>query len=147
MITKEIIQTPIGLIQIKSLDDCVFSVKFIDKETQATKLNSTASISINNYFKGKSTTFNIHHTLIGTPFQKAVWLEIEKIPYGVTATYSEIAKAIGKPQSFRAVANVCGQNKLALIIPCHRVVGKINRDGYKFGSERKRWLLKFESNE
>ena len=82
--------------------------------------------------------------LKGTEFQRMVWKEILKIPRGTTRTYSEIAISIGKPNSHRAVANACGQNKLAVLVPCHRVVGKSNLGGYKWGIERKKWLLDSE---
>ena len=84
------------------------------------------------------------YKLEGTPFQLKVWGEILKIPYGETRTYGEIANAIGEPKSCRAIANACGQNKLALIVPCHRVVGKTNIGGYKWGTHRKKWLLELE---
>ena len=92
------------------------------------------------------TTIDLKYLLIGTPFQNKVWEEILKIPYGETRTYSDIATAIGNPKGYRAVANTCGENKLALIVPCHRVVGKNNYiGGYKWGVDKKAWLLKFEA--
>ncbi|AGF85579.1 hypothetical protein QJ854_gp203 [Moumouvirus goulette] len=80
----------------------------------------------------------------GTEFQKKVWKEILLIPYGETRTYSEIALAIGNPAAIRAVANACGKNNIAIFIPCHRVVGKNNIGGYKWGLEKKIWLIELE---
>ena len=81
-------------------------------------------------------------------FQKLVWKEIEKIPYGDTRSYKDIAIQIGKPKSFRAVANACGKNPLPIIRPCHRVIcsdGKIGGYSAKGGAVLKRALLKCES--
>jgi AraC family transcriptional regulator of adaptative response/methylated-DNA-[protein]-cysteine methyltransferase len=82
----------------------------------------------------------------GTAFQQRVWQELRKIPMGSTATYSEIARRIGKPSAVRAVADACASNKIAIAIPCHRVVrtdGSLS--GYRWGVERKRELLKREA--
>jgi O-6-methylguanine DNA methyltransferase len=82
----------------------------------------------------------------GSPFQKLVWNELLNIPYGETRSYLEEANAIGKPTSYRAVANANGANKLAIIIPCHRIInnnGEIG--GYGGGIARKKWLLEHET--
>ena len=84
----------------------------------------------------------------GTAFQERVWQALRKIPAGKTRSYSEIAKAIGEPSAHRAVANACGANKIAVAIPCHRVVasgGGIG--GYAFGVKRKKALLAKEAAE
>ena len=81
----------------------------------------------------------------GTAFQERVWRELERIPMGETRSYSDIAKAIGKPQAARAVARACAQNRVAVAIPCHRVVhadGGVS--GYRWGPERKKELLRRE---
>ena len=80
-----------------------------------------------------------------TAFQHRVWRELQAIPRGETRTYSEIAAAIGSPRSVRAVAAACGANPVALVVPCHRVVGKSGHlTGYRWGVERKRKLLEIE---
>lgn len=81
-----------------------------------------------------------------TAFQLRVWKELQRIPYGTTRSYNEVAERIGNPRAYRAVANACGSNRVPLIIPCHRVVRK-NGDlgGYRWGSERKKKLLALES--
>ena len=84
---------------------------------------------------------------MATDFQKLVWAEIDKIPYGTTITYKEIAKKIGKPKAARAVANACGQNPIPIIRPCHRVIcsdGKIGGYSAPGGSEMKKKLLEDE---
>ena len=82
----------------------------------------------------------------GTAFQQRVWQALGKIPSGCTATYSEVADAIGSPKSVRAVASACGANAIAVLIPCHRVVRKGGGiSGYRWGVERKRALLDREA--
>ena len=84
---------------------------------------------------------------MATDFQKLVWAEIDKIPYGTTITYKEIAKKIGKPKAARAVANACGQNPNPIIRPCHRVIcsdGKIGGYSARGGAEMKKKLLEDE---
>ena len=85
--------------------------------------------------------------LLGTEFQVKVWKEISKIPYGETRTYKDLAIAIGKPKSSRAVANACGKNPYPIIIPCHRVIrsdGKLGGYSAPGGTAAKRRLLKEE---
>ncbi|HXI33815.1 MAG TPA: methylated-DNA--[protein]-cysteine S-methyltransferase, partial [Gemmatimonadales bacterium] len=81
-----------------------------------------------------------------TAFQRRVWEELQKIPYGETRSYADIARRIGRPQATRAVAQACATNPAAVVIPCHRVVrtdGALG--GYRWGVERKRALLKQEA--
>jgi AraC family transcriptional regulator, regulatory protein of adaptative response / methylated-DNA-[protein]-cysteine methyltransferase len=99
------------------------------------------------YFEGREFPTNLPIDVQATAFQWKVWQQIRSIPYGKTSTYSEIAETIGKPKAIRAVANACATNHIALLIPCHRVVGK-NRDlrGYKWGLKRKQALLSLEKH-
>ena len=92
--------------------------------------------------------FDLPLDIQGTAFQQQVWQALREIPSGQTASYRDIAERIGKPQAVRAVAGACAANKLAVIIPCHRVVrndGAIS--GYRWGVERKRQLLKIEAEQ
>ena len=83
-----------------------------------------------------------------TAFQRRVWEELRKIPYGATRSYSELARSIGSPTSVRAVARACATNHVALVIPCHRVIREDKSlGGYKWGLERKKKLLKQESEQ
>ena len=79
-----------------------------------------------------------------TKFQVNVWKEIVKVNWGDTATYKDIAIAIGSPNSYRAVANACGVNPLPLLIPCHRIVSKFNLGGYFYGISLKKYLIETE---
>jgi AraC family transcriptional regulator of adaptative response/methylated-DNA-[protein]-cysteine methyltransferase len=99
----------------------------------------------NNYFKGREFPRQLPVDVKATAFQSRVWKELQKIPYGETRSYSEIANAIGKPAAVRAVANACANNPTGLIVPCHRVVGKDGSlHGYYWGLKRKELLLKME---
>ncbi|NDV58853.1 methylated-DNA--[protein]-cysteine S-methyltransferase [Bacteroides sp. 519] len=100
---------------------------------------------LDEYFGGERREFNIPLDLVGTEFQKTVWLALLKIPYGCTTNYGKQAELIGKPSSVRAVANANGKNKISIILPCHRVIGADGSlTGYGGGIWRKKKLLEFE---
>lgn len=97
------------------------------------------------YFDSKLREFKTPLFFLGSPFQKRVWEELRKIPYGETRSYSDIAAMVGKSSAFRAVAQANGANQIAIVIPCHRVINKNeNLGGYGGGLTRKKWLLKHE---
>jgi len=98
------------------------------------------------YFAGTRTTFDVPLAPDGTPFQQTVWKALSDIPYGETRSYGNIAEALGKPTASRAVGMANGKNPLAIIVPCHRVVGANGRlTGYSGGLARKEWLLAHEA--
>lgn len=97
------------------------------------------------YFSGTRKQFNLPLLLCGTNFQERVWRELQRIPFGKTASYEAIAKMIGSPTAFRAVARANGTNRLYLLVPCHRVIAKNGHlSGYGGGVWRKRMLLELE---
>lgn len=97
------------------------------------------------YFEGKLRHFSIPLNPKGTLFQKRIWQALNNIPYGETCSYGEIAARVGVHKASRAVGRACNQNPIAIIIPCHRVVGKDGKlTGYSAGLEKKRWLLELE---
>lgn len=97
------------------------------------------------YFSGKLTSFKTPVVSIGTTFQKRVWDELTRIPYGKTWSYADVAIAIKKPTAFRAVANANGRNQHAIVIPCHRVINSNGElGGYGGRVDRKQWLLDHE---
>lgn len=101
---------------------------------------------ITEYFNGKRTQFEVNLDTPGTDFQQSVWKQLQKIPYGKTRSYQEQAELINNPKAVRAVASANGHNRVAIIIPCHRVIGKDGSlTGYAGGLERKRWLLNHET--
>ena len=97
------------------------------------------------YFAGERTEFDLPLAMAGTPFQRTVWAELRRIPFGDTISYGRLADRIGNPNASRAVGLANGRNPIGIIVPCHRVVGS-NGDltGYGGGIERKRALLAFE---
>jgi AraC family transcriptional regulator of adaptative response/methylated-DNA-[protein]-cysteine methyltransferase len=100
---------------------------------------------LNAYFSGKLQQFKTPLAFVGSPFQQLVWQELQKIPYGKTCSYAQLAQAIGKPSAFRAVAQANGANQLSIIIPCHRVINTSGElGGYSGGLDRKICLLNRE---
>jgi methylated-DNA-[protein]-cysteine S-methyltransferase len=97
------------------------------------------------YFAGDLRRFRVPLDLGGTPFQRAVWKRLTRIPYGATLTYAELAARSGRPSAVRAAGHANGRNPVSIVVPCHRVVGTDGRlHGYGGGLQRKRWLLEFE---
>lgn len=114
---------------------------------QTTELLSIATIQLDEYFQGKRTTFSLPFKLTGTPFQLAVWKELQNIPYGQTTSYKEIAQKINKPKACRAVGMANNKNPLPIIIPCHRVIGSNGKlIGYAGGLKLKNYLLELEKS-
>jgi methylated-DNA-[protein]-cysteine S-methyltransferase len=100
------------------------------------------------FFAGKLREFDLPLKPRGTPFQQRVWRELCGIPYGETISYGELARRVGNPAASRAVGLANGANPIAIIIPCHRVIGASGKlTGYGGGIEKKRWLLDFEHNQ
>ncbi|KUH40524.1 MULTISPECIES: methylated-DNA--[protein]-cysteine S-methyltransferase [Streptomyces] len=98
------------------------------------------------YHAGELTAFDLPLRLAGTPFQRRVWDELRRVPYGETRTYGDLARALGAPQASRAVGLANGRNPVGIIVPCHRVIGASGGlTGYGGGLDRKRRLLAFES--
>ena len=99
------------------------------------------------YFAGRLQEFEVALQLAGTPFQRRVWNELVRIPFGVTLTYAQLAARIGQSSAVRAVGHANARNPVAIIVPCHRVIGTDGSlVGYGGGLERKRWLLDLERN-
>jgi len=105
-----------------------------------------AVAQLEEYFAGARTRFELSLIPAGTPFQKKVWAALVRIPFGGTATYGEIARAVGRPDAWRAVGGANHRNPIAIIIPCHRVIGADgSMTGYGGGLPRKRILLDLEA--
>jgi methylated-DNA-[protein]-cysteine S-methyltransferase len=149
---REVIRTPIGELLLVADADGLSGVHFrIDQRPKRGKARlpvlQKAIRQIEEYFEGKRTTFDVPLSLRGTPFQLECWLALQKIPYGATATYGEIARSIGRPAAVRAVGAANGANPIPIIVPCHRVIGSNGSlTGFGGGIDVKRWLLDFEQN-
>ena len=101
---------------------------------------------LDEYFRRERKTFDLPLLFAGSEFQKRVWDELQRIPYGITVSYADVARRIGMPKAVRAVANANGANPISIIAPCHRVIGSNGSlTGYGGGMETKRFLLELES--
>lgn len=110
-----------------------------------TKAIHSIKNELSQYFTGNLKAFKTPLFLLGSPFQKRIWEELQKIPYGETRSYAQLAETIGKPSAFRAVANANGANQFAIVIPCHRVINSNGElGGYGGGLPRKKWLIAHE---
>ena len=146
---KVVINTPLGSLLICGNSDGITEVTFRDElpiSTQTPLVLEDAVQQITAYFQGKRTQFELKIHPKGTSFQKKVWDFLQQIPYGKTKSYQEMANLLGDPKVIRAAAAANGKNPIAIIIPCHRVVGSDGSlTGYAGGLHRKKWLLEFES--
>lgn len=150
MIKTAFYNTKLGKIKICYNQKAITYVKFArDNEdtskNKKSKLSDKAFKQLDEYFKGKREDFDLPLELNGTPFQKQVWNALTKIPYGTTKSYKDIATAINNPKAVRAVGNANNKNPIAIIIPCHRVIGSSGKlVGYASGLEIKKALLALE---
>ncbi|MBO4691650.1 MAG: methylated-DNA--[protein]-cysteine S-methyltransferase [Bacteroidales bacterium] len=130
----------------------LLNVEFVfpdEKEKKPSSKTITLAIKqLNQYFSKRRKSFNVPYLEMGTEFQKKVWNNLKDVPYGKTTSYADIAKEIEEPEAIRAVANVCGDNALSLIIPCHRAIGSDGSlVGYAGGLPVKRFLIDMESTQ
>lgn len=145
--------SPVGLLKISGTEDYISEVSFHDKTQKAeSKKKNLPPLFIHcieqliQYFNGQRRIFELPIIQPGTAFQKGVWAELMQIPFGKTISYQDLAVKIGDNKATRAVANANGKNNVAIIVPCHRVIGS-NKDlvGYAGGLWRKKWLLEHEA--
>lgn len=156
------VATSLGDVVVASTEKGVCSVQFLDGNSpeqvlgrefpRAMLTEDVTSRQVSEVVKslasGQATRLSIPLDLRGTLFQQQVWAELRKIPAGVTRSYSEVAKALGRPKATRAVARACATNRVAMIVPCHRVVrGDGALSGYRWGTARKKALLTAEHSE
>ena len=143
-------RSEIGPFEVVGNQKGILTIKF-NKEPLKTDRNLPACMKdclgqMDEYFKGRRKKFSVTLVLKGTDFQKAVWRQLQKIPFGRTASYGDVARAINRPKAFRAVGNANNKNPIPLIIPCHRVIGSNGKMvGFGGGIWRKEWLLDHES--
>lgn len=145
------INTTLGILEIKGDENGLKSVLFTDESDQ--KISEIipeelkeAIIQIGEYLNGKRTEFTLKLAPQGTDFQKRVWNELLKIPFGKTVSYQYIANQLDDPKVIRAAASANGKNPISIIIPCHRIIGKDGSlTGYAGGLHRKKWLLEHEN--
>jgi AraC family transcriptional regulator of adaptative response/methylated-DNA-[protein]-cysteine methyltransferase len=157
------IETPLGEMFAGATDEGICLLEFDDRkilpqeyndlkkllntsiEEGENKHTKTLKKQLKEYFDGRRKEFSIPLVTPGSAFQQAVWKELQNIPFGTTRSYHEQSVNLGNPDSIRAVANANGMNRIAIIIPCHRVIGSDGRlVGYGGGLKRKKWLLDHE---
>ena len=145
-------ESPVGLLKIGGTETYITELSFIDNKEQIIHGEPGVSDIIHycteqliEFFAGKRKTFNIPIHQEGTDFQKRVWGELLEVPFGKTASYLDIAKRLGDAKCIRAAASANGKNKIAIIVPCHRIIGSDKSlVGYSGGMWRKKWLLQHE---
>lgn len=150
-ISQLTIDTPIGLLEITATDESIVGVKPVDHEENvagdavANDLVQKCRVELEEYFAGKRKNFDLPLAGEGTDFQKQVWEQLQRIPYGETRTYGEIAKIMGRPKASRAIGMANHNNPILILVPCHRVIGADGSlTGYVAGIEAKKYLLEFE---
>lgn len=145
-------ESPIGLLQIGGTDQYIGELSFVDNKDQfthgepgITEIMHQCTEQLIEYFHGKRRHFDLPVHQHGTDFQERVWNKLMDIEYGKTISYLDLAKKLGDPKVIRAAATTNGKNKIALIVPCHRVIGSDRSlTGYSGGMWRKKWLLQHE---
>jgi len=163
MIKTTIIKTPLGEMIAGATGDGICLLEFSDRRMLPSELEDLAKMlntevregrhkylrqvkkELKEYFSGKRKEFTVPLVTPGSDFQRSVWNVLLKIPYGSTRTYQQQADILKNPGSVRAAAHANGTNRVAIIIPCHRVIGSDGKlVGYGGGLERKKWLLNHE---
>lgn len=147
---RKTIQSPLGSLTLVEEDGALVQLSFdgytvLESEEVDSPLLREAERQLASYFAGQLQVFSLPLCTRGTPFQEKVWCALQKIPYGETRTYGELAAMIGQPTVARAVGGANHRNPLAIIIPCHRVVAAHGGlGGYGGGLDKKQWLLALE---
>jgi methylated-DNA-[protein]-cysteine S-methyltransferase len=144
-------ESPIGPIHVRSNDTCITAVEFRQSPAERIQANSPleqqALDELQEFFDGKRTEFTFPFEQPGTEFQKRVWDELTRIPFGKTISYHELAVRLGDPKCIRAAGTANGRNNLAIVVPCHRVIGSDGSlTGYAGGLDKKEWLLRLEGS-
>jgi methylated-DNA-[protein]-cysteine S-methyltransferase len=145
-----IISSPFGNILLESREGCLSRLQFTEEQTDGEILDQvllSAKEQLEEYFAWKRKIFDMPIGLGGTDFQRKVWMEVAKIPFGQTTTYMKLSQKLGNPTAIRAVGAAIGANPILVILPCHRILGSDGSlTGYAGGLERKKALLELEGH-
>ena len=154
----KIIPSPIGNLKLVGSDNGLAAILWENDNPQRVRVRTDAEDNrhpvlleaerqLNEYFEGKRTSFSIGLDPMGTKFQNDVWRELSAIPFGETRSYRQIAQRLGNPRATRAVGAANGRNPIAIVVPCHRVIGSSGKlTGFAGGLEAKAHLLSLEGN-
>lgn len=149
MLQKACIQTPLGFATLTGDNEGILELCLHENGTVTPNIPTElqqAALQLAEYFNGARTAFDLKLNPKGTVFQQKVWTELQKIPFGQTISYLELAKKLGDPKVIRAAASANGKNPLWIVVPCHRVIGSNGSlTGYSGGLWRKKWLLEHEN--
>ena len=141
--------SPVGAICLRSTEEYIVSIKFVEqegKEYDGAPLLLHCKNQLNEYFDGQRKEFDFPIRQAGSAFQQNVWEYLQHISFGKTMSYMQLAKQIGDVKAIRAIAAANGKNSLAIVVPCHRVIGSNGTlVGYAGGLWRKKWLLEHEA--
>ncbi|MGL4393908.1 MAG: methylated-DNA--[protein]-cysteine S-methyltransferase [Brevinema sp.] len=147
-ISSTYFDSPLGMIYLEANDEALLKVEFVEQHSSSISMNpilSEAQKQLLEYFSGERRSFDLPVKFQGTVFQEKVWKALQKIPFGETKTYQEIAEEIGHNNAYRAVGSANNKNQFAIIVPCHRVIAKSgSMAGYNGGLDKKESLLSFE---
>ena len=147
---RDFIHSPIGFWTIEANSEAITAIKFTDEMPPWTpnpsKITQLATQQLTSYFDNNLKEFELPLNTLGySPFYKSVWQAVSDIPFGKTASYSDLAITINNPKSVRAVGLANGKNPFPIVVPCHRIIGKDKSlTGYASGLKVKRWLLEHE---
>ncbi len=142
-------QSPLGLLKIVANQVALLSIQFVKSKKKGEQHSKNPIIEsckqqLEEYFAHQRSKFLLPLVKQGTPFQNKVWTHLQKIPFGATQTYQQVAQAIAQAKAMRAVGTANGRNPWVIVVPCHRVVAKNGLGGYSCGLSKKKWLLKHE---
>lgn len=148
MLYYDYLASPLGLVEVAASEQGLVAVTFCDKPRQPVQVQHVATEAKRQliaYFAQELREFDLPLAAAGTVFQQQVWQALTTVPYGKTASYGDIAKAINNPKGVRAVGLANGKNPIAIIVPCHRIIGANGTlTGYAGGLDKKAWLLAHE---
>jgi methylated-DNA-[protein]-cysteine S-methyltransferase len=149
MIAFGIVPAPFGEVFVAKENEAVVEIRFRPGDVDGVRDDDAiadVAAQLHEYFRGQRRAFDLPLAPRGTEFQQDVWRALQRIPYGETRSYSDVAREIGRPAAIRAVGAANGANPIPIVIPCHRVVGSNGSlTGFGGGIETKRWLLALES--
>lgn len=141
--------SPVGYLKIQCTESRLTLIHFVNEvglENDNTELLQKCISQLDEYFSGKRKDFDLPLGQTGSNFQMNVWKNLLKIPYGKTISYLQLSKQIGDVKAIRAIAAANGKNNIAIVVPCHRVIGSNAKlVGYAGGLEKKKWLLEHET--
>ncbi|KKC99538.1 methylated-DNA--[protein]-cysteine S-methyltransferase [Photobacterium halotolerans] len=145
---RQRIDTPIGWLAVVADQQAITTIEFDARPAPDDVSNAVTELGVqqlSEYFSGQRKHFDLPLSMPGTAFQREVWQALTDVPFGVTCSYSDVARQIARPKAVRAVGAANGKNPIPIVVPCHRIIGRSGTlTGYAGGLDKKRWLLEHE---